>query len=940
MRASKLSGFVIPIILGLVYFVAAHLSLGLAFAGSNASPIWPPTGIAIAALTFWGLRVTPAVSIAAFAANLFSFYSNNPDLAMQFWIASAIIALGNTAEAFAGAYWLRRDPEFPKLFQSQRSVLRFVSIALLVSAISAGIGTATLVFAKIIPTAIQTTVGMTWWIGDVCGALIFVPFVATLARKSKTSIMTRPIAVTARFALALALIGLLSMLVFGYWIADPAILRPAVFLIFPALGWVAWQHGLRGACSALIIIATFAVFSTTRGFGPFASSELNESLILLDSFLALITTTALLLSADRLERLREGFSNKLREYAPPGIALFGAIAITVLAWHLLSLDSENRAKQRFDRIATEVARQIKDRMQDYQRALRGGAGLFATDRTVARADWKAYVDALRLQESLPGIQGMGFSIRLAPEEREALIKKMQAEGFSNFSNFSNLSNLSMKQANSGEDVTAIIYLEPQDNRNQRALGFDMMTEAVRRAAMVQARDTGQTTISGKLTLLQENGQDLQSGFVMYEPVYRWHMDVSSPEGRRRALIGYISSPFRTHDLIMGTLGDKWPEVRLEIFDGANTQVSELLYADPALKNEKIDHASHFQQEKTLALFEHAWTLRMHSSPSFEAGIDRQKSQFVFVAGGIVSLLLFAMIRLQSLTVARANKLAEQMTSDLQHTQLELEQREKFASVIFEATPEPLLLVDGMGRIVRANVAATRAFGYTQENFLTLTIEALVPDKVRAHHPALREKFILGTESRPMGVGRELQAQRFDGSQFPVEVALASLTFGVEKFVVVSVVDITTHKATETALREISALNTAILDSAAVSVISTTPEGVITSFNRGAELLLGYRADEMIKLCTPAVIHDIDEVVARAAEFSQALNQQIQPGFEVFVAKSRLDLPNTHEWTYIRKNGERLPVLLAVTAIRDEQHAITGFLGVAVDISERKAAEAV
>ncbi len=135
------------------------------------------------------------------------------------------------------------------------------------------------------------------------------------------------------------------------------------------------------------------------------------------------------------------------------------------------------------------------------------------------------------------------------------------------------------------------------------------------------------------------------------------------------------------------------------------------------------------------------------------------------------------------------------------------------------------------------------------------------------------------------------------------------------------------------------LKSAILKHAGHAIISTTSDGIITTFNQTAERMLGYSANEVAGLQTPALFHDPAEIAARAQEFSTELGVTIEPGFEVFVAKARRNLPNEYEWTYIRKDGTRLPVLLTVTALRDTVDVITGFLGMAVDIAERKRVEA-
>jgi PAS domain S-box-containing protein len=144
---------------------------------------------------------------------------------------------------------------------------------------------------------------------------------------------------------------------------------------------------------------------------------------------------------------------------------------------------------------------------------------------------------------------------------------------------------------------------------------------------------------------------------------------------------------------------------------------------------------------------------------------------------------------------------------------------------------------------------------------------------------------------------------------------------------------------ENRLREATRLHRAILDSANYTIISTDVDGTIETFNAAAESTLGYRADEVVGKTSPAIFHDLDEVVRRAGELSQELGREIAPGFEVFIAKARLGVPDENEWTYVRKNGGRVPVLLSVTALRDERRQITGFLGVGYDVTERKQAEA-
>jgi diguanylate cyclase (GGDEF)-like protein/PAS domain S-box-containing protein len=151
-------------------------------------------------------------------------------------------------------------------------------------------------------------------------------------------------------------------------------------------------------------------------------------------------------------------------------------------------------------------------------------------------------------------------------------------------------------------------------------------------------------------------------------------------------------------------------------------------------------------------------------------------------------------------------------------------------------------------------------------------------------------------------------------------------------------DVTERKAAERARQESDALKTSVLTHAAYAIIATDPQGIITVFNPRAEALLGYRADELIGTRTAALFHDPEEVRHRAEVLSQELGRDIAPGFDLFVVKTReTRVPDENEWTYIRKDGGRVPVLMSVTALAGPDGRIAGYLGVATDITERKQA---
>ena len=120
----------------------------------------------------------------------------------------------------------------------------------------------------------------------------------------------------------------------------------------------------------------------------------------------------------------------------------------------------------------------------------------------------------------------------------------------------------------------------------------------------------------------------------------------------------------------------------------------------------------------------------------------------------------------------------------------------------------------------------------------------------------------------------------------------------------------------------------------VSIISTNLEGVITKFNSGAEGMLGYTSEEVVNKQSPALFHKMDEIIERSKELSEQFGQEIV-GFDTFVYLAKKEGIESREWTYINKSGKEFPVQLVVTAIRNEEGEIIGYLGLATDITERK-----
>ncbi|MGI8924330.1 MAG: response regulator [Fimbriimonadales bacterium] len=187
---------------------------------------------------------------------------------------------------------------------------------------------------------------------------------------------------------------------------------------------------------------------------------------------------------------------------------------------------------------------------------------------------------------------------------------------------------------------------------------------------------------------------------------------------------------------------------------------------------------------------------------------------------------------------------------------------------------------------------------------------------------------------------ELTYIRKDGSRFPAIVSVTALRDAQDAIIGYLLIgtDNTARKRAEEALLKAGALQSAIFNSANFSSIATDAKGVIQIFNVGAERMLGYTADEVMNKITPAEISDPQEIIARAAALSAELGTTITPGFEALVFKASRGIEDIYELTYIRKDGSRFPAVVSVTALRDEQDAIIGYLLIGTDNTARMQAE--
>lgn len=293
-----------------LYFLAAKFGMSLAFATKQVTAVWPPTGVALVALLLLGLRATPGVYLGALLANATSGES---------LLTAAGIAVGNTAAIVVGVQGVKRwCGARLRLDRPAEVAVLMLWAAAISCTLSAGGGVVSLAWGGIVPWSAYWSVWWVWWVGDALGVLLFAPFLLAWLAPPRSPRPGRRL----ELALVLLALAMWSHLIFAGRIATPQQLPRLEYTVFPFVIWAALRLGPRGATSATLVISAFAIWGGTHGQGPFAGGDLDQRLVLLDSFMGVVTTTTLMLSAvvqqrqaaeRELQAARDGLEERVRE---------------------------------------------------------------------------------------------------------------------------------------------------------------------------------------------------------------------------------------------------------------------------------------------------------------------------------------------------------------------------------------------------------------------------------------------------------------------------------------------------------------------------------------------------------------------------------------------------------------------------------------------------
>ena len=323
--------------------------------------------------------------------------------------------------------------------------------------------------------------------------------------------------------------------------------------------------------------------------------------------------------------------NELKTYYPAILVLIAVLSFSLFSFYQLRKSAKARRVKLFELYTNQATERLEKRIIDYAQILRGCQSLFHSSTSITAKEWKLYTDNLKLADNYPGIQGVGFAKYISSSQKQKLEQEIRKD----------YPDFKIKSLSNSAYLTPIIYIEPKDQRNLRALGFDMFSESNRRQAMIRSMVTGQATITKKVILMQETNVGVQPGFLIYLPVYR--NSGSLTQSHKAAEIeGFVYMPFRAYDL-MNAVFKGFSNIDIKVYDQNKTDEKNILYRSSSLNKSLRDTSSYnieFRTNKLINIAGSKWTIHFEANNQFGSQVERAQPQLVLIFGVAISILLY------------------------------------------------------------------------------------------------------------------------------------------------------------------------------------------------------------------------------------------------------------------------------------------------------------
>lgn len=438
-----------------------------------------------------------------------------------------------------------------------------------------------------------------------------------------------------------------------------------------------------------------------------------------------------------------------------------SLLLTLTAWQVSSRIAEQKALEQFDHEVEQLNELIRDRMRIYEFALISGAGAIrSSGEEVNLAMWRRFSESLALDERLPGINGIGVIERVAPEALPSYIQQKKAER----------EYFRLHPSHERNDFWPIIYIEPEA-ANQAAVGLDMAHETNRYQAALKAMNSGQTQITGPITLVQD--AEKTPGFLFYHPFYTT-ADVPPPDQREAELSGLVYAPFIMSKLMDGTLASTNRLVHVRITDAGTSLFSEL----DERRDTNFDETPMFATSYDVLMYGRQWHFDVQTTRLFET-FNASKQPIVILIGGIV---IDAFILLVFALMANARRRAERRVEE---TTAELRESLEFISTLTDNLPLAVSVWDRNLSCRFMNASGERWFSFDKNDAIGQPLERFLGPEVVEQR---RDYYRRALEGEPVQASASFPDR--EGNVRDVVVSYYPVTLGGERCFMATTMDVT------------------------------------------------------------------------------------------------------------------------------------------------------
>ncbi|RBO83496.1 PAS domain S-box protein [Marinomonas aquiplantarum] len=571
----------------------------------------------------------------------------------------------------------------------------------------------------------------------------------------------------------------------------------------------------------------------------------------------------------------------------------------------------------------EVLQQVVTRIQLYQYGLRGARGVVLTagEKDITRDDFYQYSVTRDIDTEFPGANGFGFIRRVPQESMDEYLSQIRTSSWPDFK---------IKELSSNFSERYIIEFVEPIGPNQQAIGLDIASEVNRREAALSAIYDGEVRITGPITLVQASGKTSQSVLILM-PIYRNGKVPRDTQGRYRDGFGWSYAPLIMEDVLMGLEIDQ-SKIHFELYDVTDLDDQVGFYSNDGKGSIEQLHITETE------IYGRKWQNRLSVTDAYIREL-RLSDPYVFLFFGCTLSVLAGIL----VAVIRVNMARRQ----------EVVAHQSRIAAVVESSADGIISLNLEGMITSWNRGAEQIYGYQQREVIGLSaLQTLVPSELQTDD----KKMFLQVRQQKQALSIETRIQTKSGSQVPVSLTISPIFDANQSIVGISqsVRDISERKKAEAKIRELNIrledqvkartaeledlnrlLNDVLQASSEIAIVATDKKGLITLFNKGAERMLGYQAEEVLAERTPVVFHTTAEIDQHRAVIFEEYGSYVSDPMEVLIFKAKQQNYDRQEWTYVHKSGSRQPVSLVITPMKNARGDIVGYLGMAMDISEQK-----